>query len=216
MTRFYAAFAVVLAIVCSSVVGAQLLHGDPETTHPPHQARPVAATASLPLAASGADQPGEVIVKVSAWVDGIARAQWIEGVQRGEEERAAAAEAERLRAAEQARSSNVAPSGGGAPPAPAAISDGGCAYADQIRAAWAGTGDEQWAVNTAVRESHCQPGARNPSGASGIFQLMMPLHRAFVAAICGEPADELVFDPGCNITAARAMYDGSGRRPWAF
>lgn len=91
-----------------------------------------------------------------------------------------------------------------------------CALADAIRAAWAGTGDEEWAVSVAWRESRCGPGARNASGASGIFQLMMPMHRALVAHICGEPADELVFDADCNIRAARALYDGSGRRPWNF
>lgn len=106
----------------------------------------------------------------------------------------------------------VADAGTGASEAPASE----CALAEAIRAAWAGTGDEEWAVSVAWRESHCGPGARNPSGASGIFQLMMPLHRALIVHVCGEDADALVFDADCNIRAARALYDGSGRRPWAF
>ena len=71
-------------------------------------------------------------------------------------------------------------------------------------------------MSVAMRESRCQPEARNPSGASGLFQLMMPLHRRLVLEVCGEPADELVFSPTCNIAAARALYQGAGRAPWAF
>jgi soluble lytic murein transglycosylase-like protein len=69
-------------------------------------------------------------------------------------------------------------------------------------------------VSVAMRESRCQPDARNPSGASGLFQLMMPLHRRLVADVCGEPADDLVFVAACNIAAARALYAGAGRAPW--
>lgn len=88
-----------------------------------------------------------------------------------------------------------------------------CSYAAEIIDAWAGTGSETWAVDTAIRESRCQPGARNPSGASGIFQLMWPLHARLIADVCGH-ADP--FDPHCNISAARALYDGAGRAPWNF
>lgn len=87
-----------------------------------------------------------------------------------------------------------------------------CDLAPQIVEAWSGTGDEHWAVDTAIRESRCQPGARNPSGATGVFQLMMPLHAQFVAGVCGH--SDLVWNADCNIRAARIMYDGSGRRPW--
>lgn len=88
-----------------------------------------------------------------------------------------------------------------------------CPYAVEIMDAWAGTGDEHWAVDVALRESRCQPDAYNRSGASGIFQLMMPLHARLIGDVCGTPAP---FDPGCNIAAARALYDGAGRRPWNF
>lgn len=93
-----------------------------------------------------------------------------------------------------------------------------CEWADTIRAVWAGTGDEDWAVMVAVRESGptCSTTARNASGASGIFQLMMPLHRQLVADVCGGDPDSLVFDGDCNIRAARVLYDRAGRSPWAF
>lgn len=100
------------------------------------------------------------------------------------------------------------------PDAPPSVYRGAeCDLAPQIMEAWAGTGDEHWAVDTAIRESHCQPGARNPSGASGVFQLMLPLHAGLFSEVC--LAGALVWDdPGCNIAAARLLYDGSGRRPW--
>ena len=88
-----------------------------------------------------------------------------------------------------------------------------CPYAAEIIDTWAGTGSEHWAVDTAIRESRCQPEARNPSGASGIFQLMMPLHARLVSDVCGSPD---VFDASCNIRAARALFDGAGRNPWRF
>jgi soluble lytic murein transglycosylase-like protein len=89
-----------------------------------------------------------------------------------------------------------------------------CPLSAQIQEAWAGTGDEHWAVDTAIRESRCNPDAYNQSGATGVFQLMMPLHARFVGDVCGDPG--LVWDATCNITAARIMYDGQGRRPWNF
>lgn len=105
-------------------------------------------------------------------------------------------------------------------PTPAPMADGPyrgseCALSQEIQDAWAGTGDEHWAVDVAIRESHCQPGARNPSGASGVFQLMLPMHSGLFSTVC--LAGPLVWDdPGCNIAAARLLYDGSGRRPWNF
>lgn len=98
---------------------------------------------------------------------------------------------------------------------PSAYRGSECPLAAQIMEVWAGTGDEHWAVDTAIRESRCQPGARNPSGASGVFQLMLPLHAGLFAEVCLAGA-HVWDDPGCNIAAARLLYDGSGRRPWNF
>lgn len=87
--------------------------------------------------------------------------------------------------------------------------DGGpCAYADLIRSVW--TQDAEWAISIAWRESRCQPGAANPSGAHGLFQ-MLGHHDIFMAIGC---PDE--FDPGCNVRAAWSLYQGSGRAPWSL
>lgn len=88
-----------------------------------------------------------------------------------------------------------------------------CALSQEIQDAWAGTGDEHWAVDVAIRESHCQPDARNPSGASGVFQLMLPMHAGLFWAVC-YAGPYVWWDAGCNIQAARLLYDGSGRAPW--
>lgn len=199
---FFVGVAFVLAAT-STAVGARLLLNDPEHAQPDHVERPTAgASAPLPLAAVGGE-PDRAAIEITTWIEGVQRAEWYEGV-------AAAEEAARMEAARAAASQRVAPPRAGAPAAVAG--DSGCAYADAIRAAWAGTGDEEWAVNVAMRESRCQPGARNPSGASGLFQLMVPLHNQLIADVCGDPG--LVFDPGCNIAAARALYAGAGRGPW--
>lgn len=82
-----------------------------------------------------------------------------------------------------------------------------------IREEWAGSGEsEDWLFRIVWRESNFLPWARNRSGASGLFQLMLPLHnRQFVAVGC---------DPGqwaearCNAAAARHLYATAGRSPW--
>lgn len=169
--------------------------------HPPHSVRS-AASVPWPIETVGIS-PDATIHAVAGWIEGVKNAE--------EEERLAAlARLETTRAAPIAAS---APTGTRETTPPAAT---GCGYADAIRAAWSDTPDGEWAVTVAIRESHCFPEARNPSGASGIFQLMMPLHRRLIVDVCGEPAEERVFDAACNIAAARALYAGAGRAPWAF
>lgn len=68
------------------------------------------------------------------------------------------------------------------------------------------------AMNVARKESGCTDVAYNPSGASGIFQIMMPMHAQLVSDVCGGGS---VFDPYCNTLVAKTMYDGSGWGPWA-
>lgn len=63
MNRFLTGLAVVLVVVAAGTV-VQVLHGDPETTRPPHVARPMAgASGSLPLAAVGGDSPAGVVAE---------------------------------------------------------------------------------------------------------------------------------------------------------
>lgn len=165
---------------------------------PPH-VEPPAAAATWPLEALGIS-PDHLISQINTFAEGIRNAEQ-------------QAELDRL-ARNASPSVVVAPrTGTSEAPAPNNVA-AGCDLDTQIRAAWAGTGDEDWAVRVAVRESHCTPGARNASGASGVFQLMMPLHRQLIVDVCGEPADDLVFDATCNIAAARALYAGAGRAPW--
>lgn len=97
------------------------------------------------------------------------------------------------------------------PPHP--VSDSGCAHETAIREAWQGTGHEDRAVIIAMRESRCQADAFNPSGASGVFQIMMPLHSDMVGWTCGSP--DMVWDAACNIRVARDLWQGSGWRPWS-
>lgn len=56
-------------------------------------------------------------------------------------------------------------------------------------------------------ESGLRSNAYNPSGASGIFQMMMPMHAKLVN---GDP-----FDPATNIRAARSLSrNGTSTGPW--
>jgi soluble lytic murein transglycosylase-like protein len=84
-----------------------------------------------------------------------------------------------------------------------------CQYADLIRSIW--QKDAEWAIGIAYRESRCIPTARNASGASGLFQMMMPMHSGLFIAACGSTDWT---NPECNIRAAWILYQGSGRSPW--
>lgn len=65
------------------------------------------------------------------------------------------------------------------------------------------------ALRVARCESHLNPAARNPSGASGLFQIMMPLH----ADLFNRPDD--VFDPLENSRAAFSLSSGGTNwRAW--
>jgi TP901 family phage tail tape measure protein len=62
----------------------------------------------------------------------------------------------------------------------------------------------------ASAESGLDPTARNPSGASGLFQIMMPLHQALVDRAGGN-----VFDPVTNAKVAKMLYEEDGLAPWS-
>lgn len=70
-----------------------------------------------------------------------------------------------------------------------------------------------WAERVMWRESRHIPTARNRSGASGCFQVMLPLHaRRFTAVGC---TSAQWADPWCNAAAAWTLYREAGRAPWA-
>lgn len=96
-------------------------------------------------------------------------------------------------------------------PAPPGPSCAGTAVGNVIATAFAGT-DVGHAEYIAWRESRCDPGARNSSGASGLFQLELPLHQDLLNAAC--PLYPAWQDPYCNATAARLLYNSSGFAPW--
>lgn len=69
-----------------------------------------------------------------------------------------------------------------------------------------------WAASVAWRESRCTPTARNPSGSSGLFQLLLPLHDDLLQAVGCQPSQWMVV--ACAVRAAYLLYEGSGTRPW--
>lgn len=68
----------------------------------------------------------------------------------------------------------------------------------------------------AYRESRCQPHVRNPSGATGLLQLM-PMHCRWLPAALGEPCTVARLQQAeYTIRAAAALWARDGYRPWAL
>ncbi len=65
----------------------------------------------------------------------------------------------------------------------------------------------------AWRESRWDPGARNGSGASGLFQIMLPMHNDLFWAQGVNP-DNAWGVSHYNAIAARELYNSSGLSPW--
>lgn len=70
-----------------------------------------------------------------------------------------------------------------------------------------------WAERIMWRESNHVPTARNASGASGCFQMMLPLHAGRFRAVGCSPADWT--NGWCNAAAAYNLYREAGSSPWA-
>jgi len=75
----------------------------------------------------------------------------------------------------------------------------------------AGFAESDWPTVSRImyRESRCQPGARNPSGASGLMQVM-PMW----ADDCGGTR-AMLFDPWFNLTCAVHILDVQGWQAWS-
>lgn len=86
------------------------------------------------------------------------------------------------------------------------------AKAIQIAFGSAGQGTVSCMTSIAFRESRWDPGARNSSGASGLFQIMLPLHNDLFYAAGSDPS--WWWDPYTNARAARILFDSSGIAPW--
>lgn len=76
------------------------------------------------------------------------------------------------------------------------------------------TGQEHVAECIVRRESGGNPNARNPSGASGLFQIMLPLHGGLFAAHGYDWQRGDWTNPFANAQVARDLYNGSGWAPW--
>jgi len=91
-----------------------------------------------------------------------------------------------------------------APVAPVATYSGGCLTSDQVAAYARSAGFPESAIPTMVayayRESHFCPGAVNPSGACGLWQIY--------------PAQPGCTDPATNAAQAFAKYQSAGFSPW--
>lgn len=82
-----------------------------------------------------------------------------------------------------------------------------------IREEWAGSGEsEQWLFAIVQRESNFEPWAHNREGASGLWQMLLPLHNSQFTAVGCQPSQWA--DARCNTRAARHLYDIAGRSPW--
>lgn len=78
---------------------------------------------------------------------------------------------------------------------------------------WAGSGEsEAWLFAIVNRESRFRPWVRNPSGASGLFQMMLPQHADKFMAVGCDPSRWA--EARCNAKAARYLYGLDSRHPW--
>lgn len=152
-----------------------------------------------------------------------ARAQEQAEADRVAADQAAAAEAARQAAQRPVVIPNAQPQIVISTPAPGPVSGASCAgtaVEGAIRAAFAGTGAEEWALSVAARESGCNPCAYYPSQsncfaqpttAKGLFELLG--HDYLLAAAC--PGNPFAWaNAACNASAARSLFDGSGTAPW--
>jgi hypothetical protein len=69
-----------------------------------------------------------------------------------------------------------------------------------------------WGERIMWRESNHQPTAYNRSGASGCWQMMLPLHNRRFTAVGCSPSQWS--DPLCNNRAAYHLFREAGRTPW--
>lgn len=107
-------------------------------------------------------------------------------------------------------------------PAPVVYGDtcAGTGVEATIRRAFAGTGDEDYMLHVAWRESRCNPCAfypsqsdcnADPTTAKGLFGL---LNHDDLIEIASPGIPHGWANPGTNSLAARMLYDRGGRGPW--
>jgi len=82
---------------------------------------------------------------------------------------------------------------------------------DAMRRVWPES-EWSWAESIMFRESRNTPTARNPSGASGCWQMLLPLLAGRCRAVGCDPSRWS--DPLCNSRAAFHLFGEAGRAPW--
>ena len=87
--------------------------------------------------------------------------------------------------------------------------------ANAINGAFGDLGPGTVSCMTAIawRESHWDPGARNAAGASGLFQIELPMHDDRFRALGVNP-DDAWSTAHYNALAARELYNSAGIAPW--
>jgi hypothetical protein len=73
--------------------------------------------------------------------------------------------------------------------------------------------DSDRMAQLAYRESRCQPGVRNPSGSTGLLQLM-PMHCVWLRSVLGHCSVADLENPYYNIAAAAQLWIRDGYAPW--
>jgi hypothetical protein len=190
VTRAVLAFLFVIAIVVSATFTSQRIHDDPEHVRPPHAAP---ADARVAIGPSLDAEQASNTADVAAFLDGLARAEWIAEQERLERERQDAEEAQRLEAARRAADQPVARPGTSQP----ASCDGHVIPGYIVQ-----------------RESGCNYGAVNPTGCSGyscvgLYQFDL---RHFTSGAC---RDLDWHDPAQQDECARRLSNnGTNLAPW--
>lgn len=98
--------------------------------------------------------------------------------------------------------------------APASAPGGGCGGWDGLVASLWPAEQVATACRILACESGGNPRAYNPSGASGLFQIM-PLWAEDFGRVTGQPYYDGRFDPYANATFARWLWGESGWQPWS-
>lgn len=106
-----------------------------------------------------------------------------------------------------------------APPIPQFSDDsrnGRCIGAEGLLLTWSPGWSVERMSRIMYRESRCQPQVRNPSGSTGLLQIM-PSNCPYIAKHLGESCTVAKLkEPTFNVRAAAVLFDYDGYGPWAL
>ena len=101
------------------------------------------------------------------------------------------------------------------PPTPAPTATGPCAEWVPLLQAHSPGWDISHFQRIMFRESRCDPSARNPSGASGLMQIMPFWANGGHLRHCGISSRTDLFDPAKNVCGAAHIYRTQGINAWS-